>query len=79
MTSCTLNHVKSQLLKINGFSPELLKTVVWGQTVLPDRSLLISVRPNRPNVRFGLVSSAEPLVRSGSVVRQNHWFGEPNR
>lgn len=25
MTSCTLNHVKSQLLKINGFSPELLK------------------------------------------------------
>ena len=33
----------------------------------------------RLNVRFGSVSSAEPLVRSGSVVRQNHWFGEPNR
>ena len=29
------------------------------------------------SVRFG--SSAEPLVRLGSVVRQNHWFGEPNR
>mgnify|MGYP007048339249 CR=1 FL=1 len=33
----------------------------------------------RPNVRFGSVSSAEPLVRWGSVVRQNQWFGEPNR